>query len=341
MVLETTHTTDQDLDDRHPYQAHKHRNDMRVPAGLAYADFYAMGTTISFLLPEEQLEQGAEIIHTLFDYWEQTLSRFLPESELSQLNSLAGKPVIVSRLLFSVLSSALEAAHSTDGLYDPTLLKQLVQSGYDRTFDAIPEILPEATHPITPGGQWRDIQLAAGARLVILPEGVQLDFGGIAKGMAVDAAMERLRQAGITTALVNAGGDLVVQGVPQIEQQWPIKIQGKTSFWVIPFHHGALATSGIARRHWQQGKQVRHHLLDPRTGLSADTHLWSVTVAAAQCRQADIAAKVAFLLGVEEGSAFLRLHGLAALLLLEDGSYVTVGSWPKDSMSVDDQKEVE
>jgi thiamine biosynthesis lipoprotein len=159
--------------------------------------------------------------------------------------------------------------------------------------------------------------------------------------MAVDAAMERLRQVGITTALVNAGGDLVVQGVPQIEQQWPIKIQGKTSAWVIPFHHGALATSGIARRHWQQGAQVRHHLLDPRTGLSADTHLWSVTVAAAQCKQADIAAKVTFLLGVEEGSAFLRLHGLAGLLLLEDGSYVTVGSWPKDSMSVEDQKEVE
>lgn len=314
---------------------------MHVPVGLKYADFPAMGTTISFLLPEAQFEQGAEIIQTLFEYWEQTLSRFLPESELSQLNRLAGKPVMVSHLLFSVLSSALEAAQSTNGLYDPTLLNQLVQSGYDRTFDALPEQLPETAHIINPGGQWRGIQLTPGVRMIILPEEVQLDFGGIAKGMAVDAAIESLRQVGITTSLVNAGGDLVVQGVPQIEQQWPIKIQGKTASWVIPFHHGALATSGIARRHWRQGKQLRHHLLDPRTGLPAQTHLWSVTVAAAQCRQADIAAKVAFLLGVEEGSAFLLRHRMAGLMLLEDGSYVTVGPWPKDSMSIEDQKEVE
>lgn len=341
MALGTMQTTDPVLDPHHLYPAHTRHNGMHVPAGLAYSDFRAMGTTISFLLPEERFEQGAEIIYALFEYWEQTLSRFLPESELSQLNRLAGKPVMVSRLLFSVLSSSLEAAHSTDGLYDPTLLKQLVQSGYDRTFEALPEILPETTQPINPGGQWRDIQLTPGVRLVILPEGVQLDFGGIAKGMAVDAAIESLRQVGITTALVNAGGDLVVQGVPQLEQQWPIRIQGKTDAWIIPFHHGALATSGIARRHWRQGTQIRHHLLDPRTGLSAHTQLWSVTVAAAQCRQADIAAKVAFLLGVEEGSAFLQRHGLAGLMLLNNGSYVTVGPWPKDSMSVEDQKEVE
>jgi thiamine biosynthesis lipoprotein len=350
MALETTEIVDlvpkmaaQTLDNRHPYLAHKHHEHMHVPAGLAYAEFHAMGTTISFLLPEEQLQQGTEIIHTLFDVWEQTLSRFLAESELSQLNRLSGKPVMVSRLLFSVLNSALDAAHSTDGLYDPTLLNQLVQSGYDRSFDLLPANLPdaEAGHPITPGGQWHEIRLTAGPRLVTLPAGVQLDFGGIAKGMAVDAAMEGLLRAGIKTALLNAGGDLVVQGVPQREQQWPIKIQGKTCSWVIPFHHGALATSGIARRHWQQGTQLRHHLLDPRTGLSAHTHLWSVTVAAAQCRQADVAAKVVFLLGVEKGSAFLDLHGLAGLLLLEDGSYVTVGSWPKEAMSAEDQKEVE
>ena len=350
MVLETTamvgltlKTADQVLDNHHPYLARKHHEYMYVPTGLAYSEFHAMGTTISFLLPEERLQQGAEIIYTLFAYWEQTLSRFLAESELSQLNRLAGKPVMVSRLLFSVLNSALEAARSTGGLYDPTLLKQLVQSGYDRSFDVLPAILPdtETMHPIAPRGQWRDIQLTAGPRLVTLPAGVQLDFGGIAKGMAIDAAMESLLRAGIKTALVNAGGDLVVHGVPQIEQQWPIKIRGQAGSWVIPFHHGALATSGIARRHWRQGTQIRHHLLDPRTGLSAHTHLWSVTVAATQCRQADVAAKVVFLLGVEEGSAFLNLHGLAGLLLLEDGSYVTVGSWPKEAMSAEDQKEVE
>src|SRR2546430_3556454 len=94
-------------------------------------EFRAMGTTISMLLPENQAERGAQIVRTLFSEWEQTLSRFLPESELSQLNQRAGTPVAVSDLLYTVLATALMAAQATEGIYDPALLDQLVQLGYE------------------------------------------------------------------------------------------------------------------------------------------------------------------------------------------------------------------
>ena len=71
-----------------------------------------MGTTISMLLPESQAEMGAQIVRTLFSEWEQTLSRFFQESELSQLNMQAGKPVAVSDLLYDVLATALTAAQA-------------------------------------------------------------------------------------------------------------------------------------------------------------------------------------------------------------------------------------
>ena len=86
-----------------------------------------MGTTISMLLPESQAEMGAQIVRALFSEWELTLSRFLPESELSQLNQQAGTPVAVSDLLYTVLATALTAAQATEGVYDPALLDQLVQ----------------------------------------------------------------------------------------------------------------------------------------------------------------------------------------------------------------------
>lgn len=311
---------------------------LHVPPGMACSQFRAMGTTISLLLPAEHLRRGEEIVRTLFEDWEQTLSRFLPESELSQLNRLAGKPVVVSELLFNVLSTALAAAQATDGLYDSTLLNQLVQLGYDRTFDELPAALPAAEHPTSPGGRWREIQINRALRLVTLPPGTGVDFGGIAKGMAVDAALERLRLAGIDVALVNAGGDLAVLGVPPVEKQWPIEVQGKTRSWVIPLHHGAFATSGVARRHWRQGTQARHHLVDPRTGLPAQSGLWSVTVVASRCEQAEVAAKVAFLLGAEQGSEFLRRHGLAGLLIKEDGTWMAVGSWPRKAMLKEDKR---
>jgi thiamine biosynthesis lipoprotein len=294
---------------------------------LRREEFRAMGTTISLLLPESQAELGALIVRTLFTEWEQTLSRFLPESELSQLNQRAGTPVAVSDLLYSVLATALTAAQATQGVYDPALLDQLVQVGYDRTFDELPAVGFDPIIPGEPGGRWRGIKVDPIHRQVTLPAGIKLDFGGIAKGMAVDAALERLQQNGISSALVNGGGDLAVLGHPPAEEQWQISVPGRRQFWKIPLHHGAVATSGVARRHWMQGQTLRHHLLDPRTGLPAQSDLWSVSVVTDRCEQAEVAAKVAFILGSKAGAEFLRRHRIAGLLIYEDGIWGTVEPW--------------
>jgi FAD:protein FMN transferase len=301
--------------------------DYTTPAGLRREEFRAMGTTISLLLPASQAELGARIVRTLFTEWEQTLSRFLPESELSQLNQRAGTPVAVSDLLYSVLATALTAAQATQGVYDPALLDQLVQVGYDRTFDELPAVGFDPIIPGEPGGRWRGIKVDPIRRQVTLPAGIKLDFGGIAKGMAVDAAVERLQQSGISSALVNGGGDLAVLGLPPAEEQWQISVPGRGQFWKIPLHHGAVATSGIARRYWMQGQTLRHHLLDPRTGLPAQSDLWLVTVVTDRCEQAEIAAKVAFILGSKAGAEFLRRHRIAGLLIYEDGTWGTVEPW--------------
>jgi FAD:protein FMN transferase len=286
-----------------------------------------MGTTISLLLPESQAAVGARIVRTLFSEWEQVLSRFLPQSELSQLNQQAGTPVAVSDLLYTVLATALTAAQATEGVFDPAMLDQLVQLGYDRTFDELPAVRFDPIIPGEPGGRWRGIKVDPIRQQVTLPEGIKLDFGGIAKGMAVDAALERLQQSGISPALVNAGGDLAVLGLPPDEEHWQISVPGQEQLWKIPLHHGAVATSGIARRHWWQGQTLRHHLLDPRTGLPAQSDLWSVTVVADRCEQAEVAAKVAFILGSKSGADFLRRHRIAGLLIHEDGNWETVEPW--------------
>jgi thiamine biosynthesis lipoprotein len=167
---------------------------------------------------------------------------------------------------------------------------------------------------------------------VTLPVGIKLDFGGIAKGMAVDAALEKLRQGGVSPALVNAGGDLAVLGLPPAVEHWQLAVPGRERFWTIPLRQGAMATSGIAHRHWWQGQTLRHHLLDPRTGLPAHSDLWSVTVVADRCEQAEVAAKVAFILGSQQGADFLRRHRIAGLLVREDGTWQAVEPWPVQLM---------
>ncbi|HVB22910.1 MAG TPA: FAD:protein FMN transferase [Ktedonobacteraceae bacterium] len=306
--------------------------DYTTPPGMGSEEFRAMGTTISLLLPESQTTQGLQIVQTLFAEWEQTLSRFLPESELSRLNAQAGVSVVVSDLLYKVLTTALDAAQATQGLYDPAMLDQLVRLGYDRTFDDLPLVCYTPLFPGEPGGGWRGIRVDADRQRVTLPVGVKLDFGGIAKGMAVDAALEELLQNGINTALVNAGGDLAVLGLPPDAEHWPIAVPGKEQHWTIPILRGAVATSGIAHRQWWQGNKLQHHLIDPRTGQSAQSDLWSVTVVTDRCEQAEVAAKVAFILGSRKGAEFLRRYNIGGLLVHEDGSWETVEPWSRQLM---------
>lgn len=303
-----------------------------VPAGMESREFHAMGTTISVLLPERQVALGVQAVQELFESWEQTLSRFRPESELSRLNQRAGEPVAVSALLFHVLSSAMLAAHVTEGRYDPTMQTQLAQLGYDRSFDTLPEALPADERKVQPGGGWRRGGINRADRRVTLPIGVGLDFGGIAKGMAVDAAIARLARMGVASALVNAGGDLALLGLPPHAGDWPIAIEGIHASRTIALQRGAMATSGIGRRHWRQGEQARHHLLNPRTGEPIQNDLWSVTVVASRCELAEVAAKAAFVAGVEQGCSLLREYGLAGLLTLKDDSWRAVGAWPAETM---------
>jgi thiamine biosynthesis lipoprotein len=297
--------------------------------------FAAMGTTVTVLAPVEHGARAAAEALALFHEWEQTLSRFLPESELSRLNARAGEPVEVSPLLWTVLTAALQAARATDGRYDPTLLRHMLRIGYDRTFTEIRGGIQGATQPAEQtrvGGDWRRIQVDALRRRVMLPAGAGLDFGGIAKGMAVDAALDHLRAIGLTPALVNAGGDLAVAGQPPGQPEWPIAIPGRDRHWTIPLRNGAIATSTVTRRNWRQGETVRHHLIDPATGGPARSDILSATVVAPFCRQAEVGAKVALLLGARAGARFLEARRLAGLLVPTTGDYLTAGPWPRDAM---------
>jgi FAD:protein FMN transferase len=298
-----------------------------------------MGTEVAVVAEAASAERARGEVGRLFERWEQALSRFRPDSELSRLNARAGGPVVVSELLLGALTTALAAARATAGLYDPTLLRALERLGYDRSFEQVPAQLPSggaagglpgggARGPAASGGAWRRVRVDRRTRTVTLPAGVGVDLGGIGKGMAVDAAVERLRAAGVAVAMVNAGGDLRVLGSPPGAGAWPVAIDGPSGAVTVPLARGALATSGIGRRRWRQGDVERHHLLDPRTGQPAWTGLWSVTVAAATCARAEVAAKTAFILGPRAGAGFLAGKGLAGLFATESGTWRTAGSWP-------------
>lgn len=271
-----------------------------------------MGTDIALVVPGRDATRAEPLVRGLFEEWEQALSRFRPGSELSRLNARAGRPVAVGAVLWDVLDAALGAARATGGLFDPTLVSDLERIGYGQTFA---ELRPDNVPAAAPrgGGGWRGVRLDRRRRRVELPAGVALEFGGIAKGMAVDAALDLLQRDGYGEALVDAGGDLAVHG----GRVWTVTVEDVPGLR-IPLVRGAVATSGTGRRSWLQRGRARHHLIDPRTGEPAATELRAATVVAATCRQAEVAATTAFLLGAGGAERFLHARGLTGILLTHE-----------------------
>jgi thiamine biosynthesis lipoprotein len=287
--------------------------------------FRSMGCDVTLLAPPEHPDAG-RLVRGIFESWDARFSRFQPDSELEAVNNSQGHPVVVSEPMVRVIAAAIRAARATDGLFDPLLGGRMTELGYDRTFKELPSTRSEAAIGYWEGGAWREIVVDPEGGTVRLPVGYRLDLGGIAKGMAVDAAIDALVVACLPYAAVSAGGDLAVLGLPPDQDAWSIAIEGPWQT-VVAVRRGALATSSVLRRRWEVNGAQRHHLIDPRTGMPANGPIVQASVAAATCEQAEVAAKMAILSDLPGAIRRLEQHRLAALLLTAEGEAWRVGTW--------------
>ena len=291
-------------------------------------EFKAMGCHMLAALDSHssKTRQRLERVPEWFEEWEQCLSRFREDSELSNLNRNAGAPRRISKILWNVFQAAQQAERSSDGLVTPAVLDALVSAGYDRSFDTLEAGLMSPV--LSTAGSVLPLTTIVEDdvnRSIHLPEGLRLDFGGVAKGWAADQAIKRLQVYG--PALMDAGGDIAVSGPTADGQPWPVGVQDPLDpgedLKVVGLIGGGIATSGREYRRWNKDGIWKHHIIDPRTGLPADTDVLSATVIAPNILEAETAAKVVLISGSQAGLAWLEAHPpLAGLLVLEDGQKI-------------------
>jgi thiamine biosynthesis lipoprotein len=286
--------------------------------------FPAMGSDVQVYVvggPAQLLVRARTRIEGLEALW----SRFLPGSELSQLNEAAGgEPRLVSPETFELIQRGVQAWRMTSGLFDPTILGDVLRAGYTTSFDQLPSEAAPGSYDsrLTRGAG--DIELDVRTRTVCLPQGVGFDPGGIGKGLAADFVVAELLAAGADGVCVNLGGDVRAAGTPP-EESWAIAIEHPTlptPAAVAQLREGAVATSSRLHRRWQTGHGSAHHLIDPQRGAPSDTTLWTATAIAAKGWQAEAFAKAAFLAG-PSGLPALERIGVAVLLIDEGGDVVT------------------
>jgi thiamine biosynthesis lipoprotein len=229
------------------------------------------------------------------------------ESDVSRMNRDACyKRVRVHPWTRRVLKSAQEFSRNTDGIFDVTMAGPLVKWNY----------LPQCAQRFG-RGSWRDIILETACH-VRFRRSLLIDFGGIAKGFAVDCAVEILKGNRVMAGIVNAGGDLRVFGsAPQlVHLRHPA--QPNRAAGAVKLRERAIATSGIYFSRKKNRGRCVSPMLDGRTGR-AECDLISVTVAAANCMTADALTKVVFALR-EQSAPVLTRYSADALLIEQDGS---------------------
>jgi thiamine biosynthesis lipoprotein len=275
-----------------------------------------------------------EQVPNWFAVWEQRLSRFRPDSELSQINRSAGQCVRISSVMQDVLHSAIRGSRISDGMVTPTVLEALEAAGYDRSFEELrDQELEEAGHLrawATDATALPVLELKIKSQTVRMASRIRLDLGGIAKGWAADRAAHHLRRLG--PALVNAGGDIAVTGPMADGGPWPIGVidpfDPEKDTEILLVYQGGVATSGRDYRRWMRDKLWQHHIIDPRSGLPAQTDVLTATVLAPCAQAAEIAAKVVLIAGSSRGIEWLNQRPeYAGLVVLEDGEKIQSHRW--------------
>lgn len=286
----------------------------------------AMGTEFSIAI----ISDSEELANTLaakaeakIHAYEKQFSRFLPESELSQLNTQ--KDAIVSENFLDVVQEAYSRYRETGGIFNP--LVQIERLGYNASFDTLDDSLKlELNSPYDI--DFTKTLIEPSSKRVVLQEGQKFDFGGILKGYLAEILATEIKSSSplVGGVIVNIGGDIHVRGLDAQGAKFIFQIYNpvsKKSDIEVPLFNASLATSGTYKRAWERDGLKTHHILDATGTHNPDTDIVSASVIHPRGSTAEAYAKVFLSLGEKKALYILQSENLTYLLIKNNGEVIT------------------
>ena len=280
--------------------------------------------TITVVAPTEGVAQAAidaamaEVrrLEALLNFW-------ADDSEIAALYRNAGdRPVKVSPDTLAMIQAAMYVSEQTAGAFDPTVGPLM------RLWDFRKMKMPTPTELSKRLGlvDYKAMKVDPVASTAFLAKrGMSFDTGGIAKGYAVDRAVERLKAAGIKSGLVALAGDIRAFGTRPEGKPWRVGIRDPRAkegqddvIATVTLTDQAISTSGDYERFFVRDGVRYHHILDPATGQPA-RGTRSISVITKQSVMADGFSTGAFVMGPRAGMALLQRLGMDAFIITEDG----------------------
>lgn len=295
----------------------------------ASRDIFAMDTYMSVTAFGENADEAVDTAQAEIERLDAMLSTGNGDSEIAKLNvsGMAELSVDAGYLV----ERALELYTETDGAFDIAIYPVMEAWGFPSQNYQVPseDALQERLALVDAS----KVSYDADSRKVSFGEaGMEIDLGGIAKGYTSARIMDIFRSYGITSGLVNLGGNVQVLGTKTDGSKWRVAVQSpddeRDYLGVLSVSDKAVITSGGYERYFEQDGITYHHIIDPKTGYPAENGLKSVTIVSADGTLADGLSTSLFIMGKEQAAEFWRMHSdeFDAILLTDDGTiYVTEG----------------
>lgn len=270
---------------------------------------------------KQETQQLIQDTFSLCKDYENMFSRTIQNSDIDKINHSNGNTVRVSPETIELLNKSIELGKLSSGSFDVTI--NPISSLWDfKSENAIPPEKLLIDNLLT-SVNYNNIKIENNT-VTLLDKSTSIDLGGIAKGYIADKAAEFLKQKGVTSAIINLGGNIMtIGGKPDgtnfnIGVQKPFETQNQI-LGAVSVKDKSIVTSGIYQRFFKYNEKLYHHILNPETGFPTENNLLSVTIISNTSVEGDGLSTTCFILGMDKGMDLIEsLNDVEAIFVTKD-----------------------
>lgn len=285
---------------------------------------FAMDTVMLLTVYGDQAQQGLDQAEQTIQKLEKLWSATDENSEIWALNHSGGNWVELSEDTREILSRGLELCALTDGALDLTAYSAVQAWGFPTGAYRV----PDETELEQLVGTIDYTQVELDDNQARLPEDMSLDLGAVAKGRLGEVLSQDLKELGVTSALLELGGNIQTVGTKPDGSRWRVGIQDPNSqeggyLAIVEVADQAVVTSGDYQRYFEQDGQTYCHIMDPATAAPADSGVDSVSIVGSDGTVCDALSTALFVMGEKKGAQFWKDHpelDFEAIFVSQDGT---------------------
>ena len=289
------------------------------------AEIFAMNTIMDLTVYAEHPSDILAAAKAEIYKYENLFSVNVESSDVAKLNGAGGQPVTVSPETYGLLRESVELSARTGGLFDISVFPVVRAWGFTTEQYRIPS--EDERAELVKEVDCTKIQLLEN-NMVSMPEQMQIDLGGIAKGYLSQRLVELFRERGVTAAVISLGGNVQTFGRKPDGKPFTVGVTDPSNdsdmIGTVEVEEKAVITSGSYQRFFERDGVRYHHIMDTRTGAPAQSDLKSVTVVSDRGELADSLATALFVMGKEKAIAFDRENEDVQCILVDDQNDVWV-----------------